>query len=322
MRVFISSTIYDLIDIRAELETLIRELGMTPVMSDDKLTDFNLTFNANSIETCLLNVESSDVIIVILDQRYGPRLGNYGFDDVSATHLEYRRARKLGRPIYFYVRDRLEADFNIRHKNKSIDDVKFSWVSPKDVGLLDFLSEHRELRPNSSAHNWFSLFTTSRDLKAAVRRHFEPVIKPQVLLDAVQQNRFPLFTRDVNADRITMGNIPAIKCQIALKNIGLAPAFDFTTHWQIDGHKPEKTELVAPGQEMTSTLISKLAYGSEVDVVLNVEYRAAIGITVRERYRVYCRIQGGMAPSMISGGTLIDRTYHNAPQPSLVIQDA
>jgi Domain of unknown function (DUF4062) len=321
MRVFVSSTIYDLIDIRAELESLLRELGVTPVMSDDKLSDFNLTFDANSIETCLLNVESSDAVIVILDQRYGPRLGKHGFDDVSATHLEYRSARKHGKPIYFYVRDRLEADFNIRHKNKSIDDVKLSWVLPCDVGLLDFLCEHRELRRDSSAHNWFSLFTTSRDLKAAVRRHFEPVIKPRVLLDAIQQNRFPLFTTVVNADQITVGSIPSIKCEICLKNIGLAPAFDFTFHWQIDGKEPEITELVAPGQEIHLEIFNP-SYNSKIDVVLKVEYKSAIGISVRERHRVFCVIQGGMAPAMISGGTLIERTYHNTPSPLLVIQEA
>jgi len=320
MRVFVSSTIYDLIDVRAELELLLRELGVTPVMSDDKLSDFHISFDKNSIETCLLNVEASDAVIVILDQRYGPRLGKFGFDDVSATHLEYRRARQNSKPVYFYVRDRLEADFNVRHKNKTNKDLNLSWVDSNDLGLLEFLREHRELRAES--HNWFSLFTNSLDLKSAVRRHFEPVVKPQVLLDAVHQNRFPLFTRDVNADRITMGNIPSIKCQITLKNVGLAPAFDFIAHWQIEGQEPEKMELVAPGQEVSLCLIAKLSYGQDVDLILKVEYTAAIGIAVRERYRVCCFIQNGMAPAILSGSTLIDRTYHNSPRPSLVVRDA
>ena len=47
MRVFVSSTVYDLVDIRGELEQLLRELGISPVMSDHKLSDFDLAFQAN-----------------------------------------------------------------------------------------------------------------------------------------------------------------------------------------------------------------------------------------------------------------------------------
>ena len=322
MRVFVSSTIFDLIDIRAELEALLRTLGATPVMSDDKLSDFHLAFDSNSIETCLLNVDSSDAVIVILDQRYGPRLGKHGFEDVSATHLEYRRARQCSKPIYFYVRDRLEADYNVQHRNGGAKDIALSWIDQKNIGLFELLREHRELRAESSQHNWFSLFTNSRDLKAAVQRHFEPVVKPHVLLEAIQHNRFPLFTLAIDAAPVRIGESSSIRCQATLKNIGLAPAFDFSTHWQLDCHSPETPELVGPGQEVISTLLSEMSYRTEIEVTLEVKYRAAIGIEVRERYSVGCILQGGIAPSMISGGYLVDRTYHSCPQPAILIQDA
>jgi hypothetical protein len=173
MKVFVSSTVYDLLDIRAEIESLLRELGICPIMSDSKLTDFKVAPDANSIETCLLNVESSDAVIVILDQRYGASLGKVGFDDISATHLEYRHARTLQKPIYFYVRDRLEADHNIHRKN-SIQEIEFSWVSPKDRPLFSFLEEHRSLNRGKGENNWLTLFTDSRDLKESLRRQFEP----------------------------------------------------------------------------------------------------------------------------------------------------
>ena len=321
MRVFVSSTVYDLVDIRGELEQLLRELGISPVMSDRKLSDFNFALDANSIETCLLNVESSDAVIVVLDQRYGPPLGDYGFDDVSATHLEYRRAKRHEKPIYFYVRDRLEAEYSIHRKSKAADAVKFSWVSPKDRGLFAFLGEHRELHANSNGNNWFSIFASSVDLKASVRQHFEPVIKPQVLLHAIQENRFPLFTTKLDADQIQLRNVPSITCRIVLTNVGLAPAFDLTTHWQFEGQDTHTTDLVAPGQEFDSTIIAKLADG-DVNIDFKVEYRASIGITVRERYNVVCYIQDGLPPTMFSGATLKERTYHNTPPPSVVIQDA
>lgn len=318
MRVFVSSTVYDLLDVRAELEQLLRDLGASPVLSDEKLSAFNLSFDANSIETCLLNIESCDAVIFILDKRYGPLLGKYGFENVSATHLEYRHARKHAKPIYFYVRDRLEADYCIHQKNKSAGDVELSWVAAKDHGLFGLLQEHRELRADSHENNWFSIFTNVVDLKASIRRHFEPVIKPQVLLRAIQENRFPLFTRELKAELSHLHGTPTVQCRLTLKNVGLAPAFDLTAQWHIDDHKPETTDIVAPQQSFYTTLIANKAMG-DVHVAFSVQYRSAIGITVRERYSVGCVIHGG---GMISGATLQSRTYHNSPPPALIIENA
>ena len=50
---FVSSTCYDLIDLRAELEEELRQLGLTPVMSDQPSAEFEVLPNQKSIETCL-----------------------------------------------------------------------------------------------------------------------------------------------------------------------------------------------------------------------------------------------------------------------------
>jgi hypothetical protein len=98
MKVFISSTVFDLIDVRAELEALIRDMGLSPVMSDSSTSDFSVKPDANSIETCLVNVRASDIMLVILSNRYGPSLEKAGFPALSATHLEYKEAIKKGIP--------------------------------------------------------------------------------------------------------------------------------------------------------------------------------------------------------------------------------
>jgi hypothetical protein len=95
MRVFISSTAYDLLDVRAELASMLRSIGITPVLSDDKLSAFEVQPDKNSIETCLVNLRACDEAIFLLDRRYGSSLKGAGFDDVSATHLEYQTAKEL-----------------------------------------------------------------------------------------------------------------------------------------------------------------------------------------------------------------------------------
>ncbi len=39
MKVFVSSTVYDLLDIRAEIAELLRSLDISPVLSDDPISD-------------------------------------------------------------------------------------------------------------------------------------------------------------------------------------------------------------------------------------------------------------------------------------------
>lgn len=53
-KVFVSSTIYDLIDARAEVEQLLRELRLIPVMSGSSTSGFQPVQDKHSIESCLV----------------------------------------------------------------------------------------------------------------------------------------------------------------------------------------------------------------------------------------------------------------------------
>lgn len=318
MHVFVSSTIYDLLDIRAEIYTLLKALGISPVMSDEKLSEFNLKFDANSIETCLVNVERSDAVIVTLSQRYGPRLGKYGFEDISATHLEYRRAKELKKPIYFYVRDRLEAEYCAWKKNKRKDDFKRVWV--EDAGLFAFLEEHRQLR--AKENNWFSIFTNSLDLKDAIRRNFEPRIRPQMVIDAIGQNRFPLFAVHQDMDWMPTGAIPSLKITVTITNVGGSPAFNFSPRWSDESTKVDPVSILAPNQHTTCLLLMNLAMGNEIKMDLLLEYDSVLGVSVCDTYEIYALVQGGRNGTVIGGAKLKSRKFRNAPPLKITIEDA
>ena len=167
--VFVASTCYDLIDARAELEAHIRSLGLTPVLSERATSEFEVSPDANSIETCLANVARCDAFVIVLSQRYGPRLGECDFPDESATHLEYHEAKRLKKPIHMYVRDRLESDYSIWKRNK-FRDVALTWVSRDNMGVLKLLHEHRQLSARSKGSNWVSVFRDSTDLKETITK--------------------------------------------------------------------------------------------------------------------------------------------------------
>lgn len=310
MRVFVSSTVYDLLDVRAELSDQLRSLGIVAVLSDDKLSDFQLKHDADSIQTCLVNLESCDEVIVILDQRYGPRLGKSGFEDISATHLEYRRAVELGKPVHFFVRDRLVAEFSIWKRNGEKGDLKFAWAGNDNIGLFDILQERSKLVAGSSKSNWYSVFTTSVDLKAALAKYFGEKLLPERLVDAIQRNQFPLF--DISAETVAdqrFGVVSTLTFKATLTNVGGAPAFNASIYW--DGRKGgAEKQVFAPGQ---STLLSVICgigspdWSASADLIA--EYDSAIGLTVRDHYEVGGQVGAGL---VVGGGRLVDRSFRRS----------
>lgn len=93
--VFISSTCYDLMDVRAELADILSSKGFIPKISDDPF-QFDISPTEDSIQSCIRNVDEADVVICILDKRYGPVLPPD--NKYSATHTEILRMgnRKAG----------------------------------------------------------------------------------------------------------------------------------------------------------------------------------------------------------------------------------
>jgi hypothetical protein len=193
MRIFICSTCYDLIDLRAELEAFFREAGVTPVLSDRLNSDFDANQQINSVETCLVNVRHCDEFVIILSSRYGPSLKSAGFADFSAMHLEYNEARKCSKPIHMYVRDRLEAEYSVWHKNRSAPDFKYPWSKEDHLRLFEILAEHRDLAKAGAQSNWLWIFKDSVELKARLAVDFKTQITRALVTRLSENGRVPFL---------------------------------------------------------------------------------------------------------------------------------
>lgn len=318
MNVFLSSTIFDLIDVRASLERLLRQIGVSPILSDSSLSAFDAKPSVNSIETCLLNVDRADEFICILDQRYGPSLASAGFEDISATHLEYRRAKSQGIPIQFFVRDRLEADYAVWRRNPSDTNLKLAWT--KDKRLLQFLDEHRKLENQTEHSNWFSVFTAATDLCDIVETRLQDQILPGQLMDALQSNAMPLFSCKLSSNELVVGNIPSLQLKLECRNVGSSPAFDVETKWSTedDGHTQP---LVAPGESVCPVIIANIAGHTDISVNFELSYETAFGVRVAESHNVGCIFQRGLQLSMLSGATLKYRRFIRSQRPTITLDE-
>ena len=138
--VFISSTCYDLLDLRAELADFLDSKGFIVKLSDDPYR-FDVAPTEDSVQSCLRNVETADVVVCILDRRYGPLLPPNR--ELSATHTEVRRARELDRPVYTFGRDRAVLAFD---QLKNDPTAESRWIEEKGDNLTKWIAFVEELK--------------------------------------------------------------------------------------------------------------------------------------------------------------------------------
>jgi len=214
MKVFISSTIYELLDLRSELYEFLTASGYDVVISEIGSSGFEVTENSSSIECCLSNVRSCDVLILIADRRYGPTLEKYGYDKRSATHLEYDAAIESTIPVYVYLRDRTDAELSLYKLaiKKGHQWNGGEWVSKKDVGLLEMLFSHSKLK-QKDAQNWLTIFRSSVDLKQSI----------------ANQLRLPRYNHDLPR-LIASGNVPILSIKVDCDYLPNASAVKFTAN--------------------------------------------------------------------------------------------
>ena len=115
--VFVSSTCYDLKQIRVDMKEFIEgTYGFDAMMSE--FDSFPIDPCVGTFENCLSNVDQyADVFVLIIGTRYGHVLEN----GKSITNLEYLHAKAKGIPIYVFVSKQIYNTLPIWRSNKSSD---------------------------------------------------------------------------------------------------------------------------------------------------------------------------------------------------------
>lgn len=156
--VFVSSTFYDLKQIRADLRDFITHLGLIPIISE--FDSFPIDPSVSAVENCLKVVDqSADIFVLIISGRYG----TVKDQDKSVTNMEYLKARAKGIPIYVFIDKAVLYVLPLWTANPQGD---FSAVvdSPK---LFEFVTSVR-----STDAVWTVPFETAQDIIEGLRKQF------------------------------------------------------------------------------------------------------------------------------------------------------
>ncbi|MCY2954047.1 MAG: DUF4062 domain-containing protein [Planctomycetota bacterium] len=127
--VFISSTCYDLVDLRAELALHLKDNGFMVRISEDRDSAFRVDPTADTIGSCLSNISSSDIVVCIISQKYGSLLEHGDYQGKSAVHAEILHAWEHEKPVFFFVRNRALDEFYQLQRDAQ---YKTRWVEAHD----------------------------------------------------------------------------------------------------------------------------------------------------------------------------------------------
>lgn len=161
--VFISSTCYDLAQVRHDLRKFISSLGINPILSE--FSSFPVNPDLDAVGNCLANVkEKADLFVLVVGGRYGSEAES----GKSVTNLEYLEAKARGIPRYVFVQKGILNALPIWQKNPTAD---FTGIvdSPKLFEFVESLRDPKE--------NWIFAFESAQDIESTLLQQLAYLFK-------------------------------------------------------------------------------------------------------------------------------------------------
>jgi hypothetical protein len=141
-RVFISSTFYDLRQVRSDLERFIRDIGYEPVQHERGHVPYGSLEKLESY--CYKEIAQVDIVVNII----GGRFGSTSFDEAnSISQMELKTAVKLNKQCYIFVDASVYSEYRVYLRNKGIKGLQFAWAD--DERILHFIEEVEALPRNN-----------------------------------------------------------------------------------------------------------------------------------------------------------------------------
>lgn len=198
LKVFVSSTCYDLSVVRSQLRLFIQSLGHEPIMSD--YNDILYDPRIHTHTSCIDEVATADVVVLIVGSRFGGKsvpeaiakvdldsLSNKSHsldllqkkENLSVTQLEILKAVESGIPIFTFIDSAVWHDHALYEKNKDNQEIisKIVFPSIDKLETASFIFEFINfLRLRIKGNSVFP-FSKSQDIEEVLRRQWSALLQ-------------------------------------------------------------------------------------------------------------------------------------------------
>ncbi len=192
LRVFVSSTCFDLGPIRGQLRNFLNSMGYEPIMSDynDVLYDPRI----HTHTSCIEEIATCDIIVLLVGSRFGGKaipeaISKVDFDaiieksksvehlkkkeNISVTQLEVLKAVEIEIPIFTFIDSRLWNDHELYEKNKSkpiLKDIEFPSIEKPETA--EFIFEFVNFLRHRTKGNSINTFAKFEDIEETLKKQW------------------------------------------------------------------------------------------------------------------------------------------------------
>jgi hypothetical protein len=176
-RIFISSTFYDLHQIRLELDKFIESLGYEAIRNEEG--DIPYDKEDKLEEYCYKEISNVDILVSIIGGRYGSQsaIDSGSSSSYSITQREILTALENDKLVYLFIDKNVLTEYGTYVLNKTNDAVTYKYVD--NINIYKFIEEVK----SRSRNNNIKAFETADDIKSYLREQFAGLFK-QSLIDA------------------------------------------------------------------------------------------------------------------------------------------
>ena len=194
-RVFISSTYYDLRNVRSDLEKYINDRNFEPVLNEKGHIAYQTKEKLE--EYCYREIANCNILISIIGGRYG---SNSQHEGNSITQKELKTAIEQGKQVYIFIDKSVLNEFRTYEKNKHLlDQIVFSSVD--DPKVFQFIEEVIALPLN----NQYTSFESSQEIINYLQEQWASLFH-SLLHDSSKQKELNMF-QDLKATAKTLNQL-------------------------------------------------------------------------------------------------------------------
>jgi hypothetical protein len=158
-RIFISSTYYDLRQVREDIERMVLDIGYEAVRHETGRIPYSKDEKLES--AAYREVELSDIIVSIVGGRFGSESTTH--PGLSISQAELRRALERGIQVFVFVEKNTLSEYSTYQLNKDTPGVKYRFAD--DVRVYEFIDQLYALPQNNPIQG----FETSADITKFLR---------------------------------------------------------------------------------------------------------------------------------------------------------
>ncbi|MBK7359192.1 MAG: DUF4062 domain-containing protein [Saprospiraceae bacterium] len=177
-RIFISSTFYDLRQVRSDLDTFIENLGYDPVRNEEG--DIPYGKDEALEEYCYKEIKAVDILVSIVGGRFGSESKR---NNSSISQLELKTALKENKQVYIFIEKNVLSEYETYLINKDNAAMKYRYVD--DTRIYQFIEEVKNLNANNNIKGFESASDISKYLKEQFAGLFQRFLEEQTRIKEV-----------------------------------------------------------------------------------------------------------------------------------------